>query len=305
VWQGILGSDVEPHCVNAETVRILHVLIPAHSSKDSQEIRSSMRNLKVFPRIRSPSVRRRLQARVLSCERILTFKSFHRDMILLEGCYQPLCELFPTEGTTLQSSCEASFNQDLQYFRANYIDLWLRVMRKFPQLSDHRSAKVKKGRGGDTLISCWRNKTEVSTLASFAASCGFWTSDIADLLPRDVNMLCESADANFPQLSCETNDIPRSYRCSRPPAYDFERVWKHLSLQSIYQIQKQPNQKYPTAFAVVETLHSVFGGLTHHAKSKILSDYCSSINTTNFTTVSVLGEMDHQYHRVNTILTET
>ncbi|KAK3045703.1 hypothetical protein LTR09_012748 [Extremus antarcticus] len=260
VWQGILGSDVEPHCVDAETVQMLHVLMPAHSSRDSQEIHSSMRNLKAFPGVRSPFVRRRLQARVLSCERILTFKSFHRDMILLEGCYRPLCELFPTEGTTLQSSCEASFNQDLQYFRANYIDLWLRVMRKFPQLSDHRSAKVKKGQGGDTLISCWRSKTEVAKLASFAASCGFWTSDIADLLPRDVNMLCESVDSNLPQLSCKTNDIPRSYRCSRPPAYDFEREWKHLSLKSIYQIQKQPSQKYPTAFAVVRNIVLCFWG---------------------------------------------
>lgn len=181
-------------------------------------------------------------------------------MILLEGCYQPLRELFPTEGTTLQSSCEASFNQNLQYFRANYIDLWLRVMRNFPQLSDHRSAKVKKGQGGDTLISCRRSETEVSKLASFATSCGFWTSDIADLLPRDVNVLCDSVDSNLPQLSRKMNAISRSYRCGRPAAYDFEREWKYLSLQSIYQVKKQPSQKYPTAFAVVRNIVLCFWG---------------------------------------------
>ena len=88
--KGILGSDVEPHCLDAETVRTFHVLMPARSAKDSQEIYTRMHNLQVFPRVRSPTIRRKLVARLLGCERILTFKSFHQDMILLEGCYQAL-----------------------------------------------------------------------------------------------------------------------------------------------------------------------------------------------------------------------
>ena len=87
-WKGFLGSSVEPHCLDAETVKSFHVLMPAHSSKDSQEICASMRNLQAFPRVRSPTIRQEIEARLLSCERILTFKSFHHDMILLEGCYQ-------------------------------------------------------------------------------------------------------------------------------------------------------------------------------------------------------------------------
>ena len=266
--------------------------MPAHSSKDSQDICSSMRNLQAFPRVRSPSVRRLLQARLLRCERILSFKSFHWDMILLKDCYRPMCELFPTNGTTLQSLCEGSFSQDRRYFHANYIDMWLRVMRKFPNLSDH--AKVKKGRGGDTLISCRRSKVEVSKLASFAASCGFWTSDIAGLLPRDdVDTLLKSVDSNLPQLSCEMDDIPRNYRCSCPRARDFKRGWKHLSLQSIYQTQDQPSQKYPTAFAVVRNIVRCFWGTDTHAKSTTLNHFCNSINTTASTIVPALWEMDH------------
>ena len=141
-----------------------------------------MRNLQVFSRVRSPTIRRGLVTRLLGCERMLTFKSFHHDMILLEGCYQALRDLFPTAGTTLQSSCEASFRHDRQYFRVNYIDLCLRVMRRYPYLSDHAAASVKKELGADKLIPYLKSETEVSQLVSFAKSRGFWTYDIANPL---------------------------------------------------------------------------------------------------------------------------
>ena len=260
-WKDFLGSSVEPHCLDAETVKSFHVLMPAHSSKDSQEICASMRNLQAFPRVRSPTIRREIEARLLRCERILTFKSYHHDMILLEGCYQPLRDLFPTIGTTLQSSCEASFRHDLRYFRANYIELWLRVMRKYPYLSDHASASVKKEIGGDKFVPCLKSETEVSQLVSFAKSRGFWTYDIANpLLYGTDEIQLESATTFFPKLSCKKGNIRRNNRCSRPRARDFEQAWKHLSLQSVFQDKKQATLKYPTAFAVARNIAHCFWG---------------------------------------------
>lgn len=143
MWTYILGSDVNPQCLDLHTVRLLEALMPMNSSCDARSICASMRKFEAFRQVRNPLVRHGLQARVLSRERILTLKTFHRDTILLEGCYQPQRDLFLVEETTLQSACKASFRLDSRYFRANYIDLWLHVMRNHPYLSNHTSAKPK------------------------------------------------------------------------------------------------------------------------------------------------------------------
>ena len=182
-------------------------------------------------------------------------------MILLEGCYQALRDLFPTAGTTLQSSCEASFRHDRQYFRVNYIDLCLRVMRRYPYLSDHAAASVKKELGADKLIPYLKSETEVSQLVSFAKSRGFWTYDIANpLLYGTDEIQLESATTFFPKLGCKKGNIPRNNRCSRPRACDFGQAWKHLSLQSVFQDKKQATLKYPAAFAVVRDMVRCFWG---------------------------------------------
>ena len=135
-----MGQDVDAHNLDLQTVRLFHLLMPANSSYDARTICESIRKFEAFPHVHSPSVRQNLQVRVLSCERIITLKSFHRDTILLEGCYQPLRSLFQVEETTLRAACEAVFTLDPRYFRANKIDLWLYVMRNYPWLSDHSSA---------------------------------------------------------------------------------------------------------------------------------------------------------------------
>ena len=220
-----------------------------------------MRKFEAFPRVRNLSVRQELQARILSCERILTLKSFHRDTILLEGCYQPMRHLFPVEETTLQNACEASFRHDSRYFRANYIDLWLHVMRNHPYLSDHSSAKPIKDGNEDKPVYYLKSEAEVSRLASFAASRGFWTFKIGNLLLRDnVQMQCEPVCTKFPKLSCKKGNIQRNNRYSRPRACDFEQEWKHLSLQNVFQAQKRPSLKYPTAFAVIRDIIRCFWG---------------------------------------------
>lgn len=257
----ILGPDVDPHCLDLQTVRLFEVLMPANSSCDARVIHESMRTFKAFPRVRNPSVRKGLQARLLSCERILTLKSFHRDTIVLEGCYQPLRQLFPVEETTLQRACMISFEHDHRYFRANYIDLWLHVLRNHPYLSDHPSAKPIQDRNEDEPVHYLKSEAEVSKLVSFAASRGFWTFDIGTSLPRDhVPMQSEPVGTKLPKLSCKKSNIQPSNRSSRPRACDFEQVWKHLSLQSVFEAQKQPSLKYPTAFAVVKDIVRCFWG---------------------------------------------
>ena len=235
--------------------------MPANSSCDARTICASMRKFEAFPRVRNLSVRQELQARILSCERILTLKSFHRDTILLEGCYQPMRHLFPVEETTLQNACEASFRHDSRYFRANYIDLWLDIMRNHPYLSDHSSAKPIKDGNEDKPVYYLKSEAEVSRLALFAASRGFWTFKIGNLLLRDnVQMQCEPVRTKFPKLSCKKANIQRNNRYSRPRACDFEQEWKHLSLQNVFQARKRPSLKYPTAFAVIRDIIRCFWG---------------------------------------------
>lgn len=154
MWHYILGPKVNPRWLDAKTVKLFHVLMPANSSVDSRTIRKKMADGDAFSGIQDQSIRRDLEARLVKCERILTLKSFHKDMILLNACFQPLRLMFPTCETTLQAACQASFRHDPKYFRTNYIDLLLRVMRKYPYLSDEPSARVKKHRSKYQAITC-------------------------------------------------------------------------------------------------------------------------------------------------------
>lgn len=233
--------------------------MPATSSSDSRAICASIRNFEAFPRVRDPSVRLNLEARLLRCERILTFKSFHADMILLRACYQPLRKLFPVARTTLQGACEASFRHNPKYFRTNYIDLWLYVMRNFPFLSDDPSAGVKKEPDGVQIVKCTESEPEISKLASFAASRGFWSYDICNKPLKEADgtnpvVVC------FPELSRDEPSLRSSNRCSRPRGSDFEQGWKHLSLENIFQDQARTSKKHPTPFAVVRSMAQSFWG---------------------------------------------
>ena len=191
-WTHILGPDVDPHCLDLQTVRLFHVLMPAHSIHDSRTICASMQNFKAFAHVRNPTIRQGIQNRLLSCERIPTFKSFHRDTILLEGCHQPLRDFFLMEETTLQKACDASFSLSARYFRTNYIDMWLQIMRNYPYLSDHSSANVKKNGNEGEPLHYLKSKAQSSKLVSFVASRGFWTCDIENLLPQDHDQMASN-----------------------------------------------------------------------------------------------------------------
>ena len=98
-------------------------------------------------------------------------------------------------------------------------------MRKYPYLSDHASASVKKEIGGDKFVPCLKSETEVSKLVSFAASRGFWTYDIAKLLPHGTDQTqLESASTFFPEVSCKKGNVRRNNRSSRPRACDFKQA---------------------------------------------------------------------------------
>ena len=134
-------------------------------------------------------------------------------------------------------------------------------MRRYPYLSDHAAASVKKELGADKLMPYVKSETEVSQLVSFARSRGFWTYAIANPLSCGTDEIqLESATTLFPDLSCKTGNIRRNNRCSRPRACDFEQAWKHLSLQSVFQDKNQATLKYPTAFAVARNIAHCFWG---------------------------------------------
>ena len=261
MWTYILGQDVDPHNLDLQTVRLFHLLMPDNSTCDAWTICESIRKFDAFPHVRSLSVRQKLQVRVLSCERIVTLKSFHRDTILLEGCYQPLRSLFQVGETTIRGECEALFTHNPRYFPANYTDLWLYIMRNYPWLSNHSSASLKKDGYGDEPVHHPKSNAEVSKLASFAASRGFCNSNIDNLLRgHHVQIHSEPVGTEFPKLSCIQAKIRRHNRCSLPRAGDFEQAWKHLSLQHVFQIQTESSQKHSTAFAVVRGVVRCFWG---------------------------------------------
>jgi Protein of unknown function (DUF3723) len=73
---------------------------------------------------------------------------------------------------------EWSFKQDLKFFRATYIQLWLYAMRNYQDLSNPPSANAKKDRGRVKSEPRGRSETKVSELAFFAAARGFETDQI-------------------------------------------------------------------------------------------------------------------------------
>ena len=261
MWCYILKQDVNPYDLDLQTVKQFHLLMPASSSCDARTVRESFRKFDVFPQVRSHSVRQTLLTRVLSCERIVTLKSFQRDTILLEGCYQPLQSLFEIGETTLQTTCKALFTNDLRYFSANYIDMWLYVVRNYPWLSDHSSASLKKDRYGEEPVHHTKSNAEILKLASFVASRGFCNSNISNLLRgHHVQIHSEPANTKFSKLTCNRANVPRHNRCSLPRASDFDESWKYLSLQNTFHTRSQPSKRYPHAFAVVRDVVRCFWG---------------------------------------------
>ena len=246
---------MKPHRVDVQTVRSFHVLMPMNSSGDNSAICQMIHDFEAFPRVRSPSVRRKLEYRVLGCERILTLRSFHADMILLEACYRPLRDIFPMKGMSLRKACEASFRLDMQYLEANYIDLWLHTMR------NQDPANLKKDGRKDARISRLDSEMKDVELASFAASRGFWSYKIRKLLTQtSIQIPSPRTSANSPQLSCDEVDIPIDNRCSRPRRSDHEQGWKNLSLENVFQVRTASTKQYPTPFAVARHVIWSFWG---------------------------------------------
>lgn len=233
--------------------------MPESSAHDSRFIDTKIRNFGIFPHVRNWSIRRKLQARLLRCPRIITIGSFHRDMILLEACYRPLRSLFPTMEITLREDCISSFEHDWRYFEVNYRELWICVISRYPHLSSPVSKNLKKDRKNKGPTT---DQSVMSQLASFAASRGFTNSEIQRLLGHDeVNLGLDALPEVSPKLSQDEEDLPLQYRCSRPSLSDFEKEWHLLSLENIYELPEQAKKDHPTAYAVARDTVRCFLGL--------------------------------------------
>ena len=252
--------------------------MPKHSSCDRSAISQMIHDFEAFPRVHSPSSRRELESRSLHWERILTLKSFQADTILLQACYEPLRDIFPTEGTTLRRTCKDFFQLDLQYFEANYIELWLQTMRSLAY------DELKKNRKKDKHPSRLRTGANVE-LASFAAARGFWSNGIKVLLKQSSREISsQHMNLELRKFSRDQVDIPTSSRCSRPRRCDHEKGWKDLSLENVYQEQAASTNQYPTAFAVARhMIWSFWGchppyGWDHSERIVQRSEYLQYIN---------------------------
>lgn len=247
----MLGAEVPPQDLDVQTVRSLHVLMPAVSTNDSRTIRRMMHDHKAFPDIRRPSTRRKLESRALSCERILTLGSFQADTIWLQRCYEPLRDLFSDlSGTTLREKASnrsdaGGFRLNAKCFAANYLELWLYSTR------EQDSVSLKKRRKREQSISCLDTSGKMVRLASFAASRGFWSFRISELLKQQrVSLSPPHLSTDKPELSCDEADIAVRHRCGRPCVQDHQRGWAHLNLANVFYSPLTAAKRYPTSFAV-------------------------------------------------------
>ena len=235
--------------------------MPANSSNDAQTLPELMRDYRAFPRVRSKSIRRNLEERAMKCGRILTLKSFCKDVIYLQTAYVPWHELFSTEERSLQRACEWSFRGDTHFFRALYIELWLLSLRNYEYLSDLTSANAKKDKGCANFERRGRSEAKISELASFAATRGLDTAQINQKLARYPALArTELTSSDIPDLSWDGFNLPQHLRRNRSGRSDFARDSNRLSLRNIFHLPQQPLRKFATSFAVtIDIVHCFFG----------------------------------------------
>ena len=158
LWKSIL-FDLAPSDVTPDTLSTIYLRAPAFSRSDErlpdaalkgvQQLVGNPGQYQVFPRV-SKGQRGALLARLRSCTRILSFHSFFEDTIYLEIPHHSMRCLLPNRQVYCES-CESAFS-DLylgpeETFWHSYIQLWLYVMRHFPDLSDLAASRPRKDRG--------------------------------------------------------------------------------------------------------------------------------------------------------------
>ena len=266
-WNYILGTDVEPHRLDAATVKLFNVLMPVYSSENAETIDKGIDNFTAFPHVLDQGIRQRLKTRAIQCERIRTLDSFRADIIFLETCYNPLSKPFPmnklcpANGTTLRKACQHSFKYATKFFQIHYVNLWLQAIRDYLYLSNLPSANPKKDRGKSKKAPTLKSEAKSLELALFAVSRGFETDEIdrqtanhtADI-PQDI------MSTDPPALTGDHDELPMYLRCNRSSESLFAKDRRFLHRQNIFDLRAEPRKKSATSFAVLRDIIICFFG---------------------------------------------
>lgn len=254
VWSDILGKDVFPECLDEHTVESLYLRMPAHSAHDAFHVEEALRVSTAFPAAHSDRIRRAVLGRILACEKVITFKSFHADMVLLEACYYPLRQLRLEEKGSFRQACRLSFQHDGGNFEARYVDIWLYSIRNYPKFSSVQDTGLKKGGDRGASEHLTRNQSAVAELASFAASCGFRSETIEVTSAGEGHKTHDDDDGDeLPALSGGNREVCLQDRCGRPPKALFEACWWQISSKGVFAERSEPAKRHATPYAVARS----------------------------------------------------
>jgi hypothetical protein len=220
--------------------------MPAHSAHDAFHIEKHLQLSTIFPTACDERVRSSLLGRIKSCERVLTFKSFHADMVLLEACYHPLRQLWPKDDCSLRQACESSFGNRAGNFDARYLDIWLHSIRNRPRFARLEETGLKRIGGHSTPA---LPEAAVADFAAFVASRGFSSEAIEAIRSRGQHIERKNR-ADVPILSGAHHEIRLQDRCGRPAKALFDSHWGQLTRRNVIARYDAPLDRYATPFAV-------------------------------------------------------
>ena len=220
-----------PECLDAATVKLLCLRMPAHSARDAFLIDEAWQASAVFSAVSERRLRSDLRARVLACEKVLTFSTFHADVALLELCHNPLRQLWPGGKCSLREACRASFARDGKDFVARYIEIWLYTIKNYPKLNLVRSHGLKKVGHKAPAESMLHEDPAVSAHASFVHSRGFRSEVIESLRTRRKENK-KGSETPRPASMERFEEVRLQDRSGRPPMTLFHH-WQAITLDDV------------------------------------------------------------------------
>ena len=229
--------------------------MPMHSTNDADMIREWMRRGKLFCKIDDNIARQMIEKRTLECRRIVTLKSFIEDSRLLKACADGLYQLLPRNKRGKQSlrrHLQACFQHKGKSFHKSYVNLCCHAVRDFKYLSQGKFSQPRKDKGHPTPDVQPRDYQKLGSLAYLAASLGFKSQEIDELIAQARKpLVSESAPAKVPKLSSDYPDIPNDSRSNRPGNKSYIEECKYLFAEIIIQESGKPCKAHPTSFAVI------------------------------------------------------
>lgn len=205
----------------------------------------------IFPMVRAENMRRNLRQRIRACERILTFKSFHQDMILLERLYRPMQQLWPPSDVSLRQSCENFFAGRPEDFSASYAEVWLYVMRNQPIVPAIEQRSGKSNAERNRLRHMPTGDSPLAGLVSFAASRGIQPALFrVTHVPPQMEV---APDFDPPSLSGSSHPLRLKDRCGTPCEAFFRMYWQEMSLQNIFGPRQGRVRTHASPFAVARS----------------------------------------------------